>query len=716
MSTPPPRQPEEAIGPSSRHELRRRLQEFETLLELLPVGVFIAQDRDCRHISTMNPAGATMLGLAPDANASKTGPDSERLPFRVLQRGVEVSGDDLPMQRAARTGAPVFGEECEVVHHDGSSCYLYEYATPLFDSDGAVRGSVGVFVDITARKTAEERLRRQYEQLKVLSEAAGYLLQADDADAMVRGLFERIKDQLGIDAYFYFVVDASGAALSLTSYAGIPAESARGIERMAFGQSVCGHVAVHRRPVVASHIQDSTDRKLWRLRSFGIRAYACNPLIAGNRLIGTLSFGSRTKNFFNEDELEFMCTLCHYVAAAFERVTLISSLREADRRKDEFLAMLAHELRNPLAPIAHGLNIIQMMCAERPTTRLAHQMMERQVSHLVCLVNDLLEISRITRGAIELRRERIEIGAVVDGAVETSRPFIEAAGHRLHIDMPSEPIWLDADPIRLSQVIANLLNNAAKYTRPGGDIRLSARREGDEAAISVSDTGIGIPPDMLGRIFEMFEQVDRTRRSSQDGLGIGLTLARTLVRMHGGRIEARSEGVDRGSEFTLRLPVSTAETTAAPVTGSAERRLRATHRRILVVDDNVDAAESLGMLLDLLGHQVQVVTSGPLVQQAARDYQPDVILLDIGLPDMDGCEVARRLRADPAFAEVLLVAMTGYGREDDRRRSHEAGFDRHLVKPVSLDALDALLALSGDGALGTSADNQARAAAEVAPT
>jgi signal transduction histidine kinase/ActR/RegA family two-component response regulator len=542
-----------------------------------------------------------------------------------------------------------------------------------------------------------EHLRKQNERLKVLSETAGYLLRADDPGAMVRGLFERIRYELDIDAYFYFVVEKSQTVLRLASHAGIP-ESALGIvERVNFGQSVSGYVALHRRPIVAVHIQERTDPQLRVLKSLGFKSYACYPLLAGERLMGTLGFGSRGKDSFDEDEIEFMRTLCHYVAAAYERVTLVAGLREADRRKDEFLAVLAHELRNPLAPIAHGLEVIRRMCEEKPATLTMHRMMERQVSHLVRLVNDLLEISRITRGTVELRRERVTIRSVVENAIETSKPLIEAARHRFEVDIPIEPIVLNADPMRLAQVIANLLNNAAKYTQAGGEIRLSVRQEGHEAVISVRDSGMGIPPEMLTRIFEMFMQLDRAPRSSQDGLGIGLTLARGLVQMHGGDIEAHSDGVGRGSEFVVRLPVLVAETLCVAPRASQRQRspvCKGSEKgcRILVVDDNVDAAESLAMLLDLLGHEVRVLSAGRQVREIAWNYVPDVIMLDLGLPDLDGFEVARQLRADSAFDDVLLVAVTGYGRDEDRFRSREAGFDRHLVKPVSLDALEALLA------------------------
>jgi len=321
-------------------------------------------------------------------------------------------------------------------------------------------------------------------------------------------------------------------------------------------------------------------------------------------------------------------------------------------------------------------------------------MMERQVNHMVRLVDDLLEVSRITRGKIELRRERVELAAVVQSAVETSRPLIEAAHHQLAINLPLQPLTLEADPVRLAQVIANLLNNAAKFTEEGGQLWLTVRREGDEAVVSIRDTGLGISADMLPRVFDMFAQVDRTLKRAQGGLGIGLTLARTLVEMHGGRVEVRSEGPGKGSEFTVRLPLAVNDD---PV---AEGQPRGTDpppsglcpRRVLVVDDNRDGANSLGLLLKYLGADAHIVYDGPSALEAIRTYRPAIVFLDIGMPGMDGHEVARRVRQEPELAAVVLVALTGWGQEEDRHRSREAGFDHHLVKPVDADALQALLA------------------------
>jgi signal transduction histidine kinase len=369
-------------------------------------------------------------------------------------------------------------------------------------------------------------------------------------------------------------------------------------------------------------------------------------------------------------------------------------LAEMDRRKDEFLATLAHELRNPLAPIRNSLHILRMSCGAGPSSERVLKMMERQVSHMVRLVDDLMEVSRITRGKINLRKERVELAAILRSAVETSRPLIEAARHQLAITVPTEPLTLEADSVRLSQVIANLLNNAAKYTEEGGQIWLTARREGNEVSVSIRDTGLGIPGEMLPRIFDMFAQVDRTLKRSQGGLGIGLHLARTLIEMHGGRIEARSGGPGQGSEFLFHLPLAQADSPGDE--GRSGKRQPQTagecQQRILIVDDNRDVADSLLMLLQFLGADAYVVYDGPSALEALRIYRPSVVFLDIGMPGMDGHEVARKVRQLPEYRDVVLIAMTGWGQEEDRRRSKENGFTHHLVKPVNADALQALLA------------------------
>jgi two-component system CheB/CheR fusion protein len=365
-------------------------------------------------------------------------------------------------------------------------------------------------------------------------------------------------------------------------------------------------------------------------------------------------------------------------------------LRAADRRKDEFLAMLAHELRNPLAPIRNAAQALRLFGPEERGPRHAREVIERQVEHLGRLVDDLLDVSRITSGKVELRKAIVDVAEVVERAVETVDPLVRARRQDLKIALPDEPILVDADAMRLAQVVANLLSNASKYTPEGGSLALSAEAADGQMVLRVKDTGIGIPPDMLEEIFGLFTQVGRSLDRAHGGLGIGLTLVRSLVQMHGGSVEAFSEGIGKGSEFFVRLPAwaegrrpAKAEEFAAP---------RSSPRRILVVDDNVDAAETLAMVLKHRLHEVRTANDGRSALRVASAFLPDVVLLDIGLPDLNGFEVARRLRREPGSRPILLVAVTGYGQRDDRRLAMEAGFDHHLVKPVSPEVLEEIIA------------------------
>ena len=372
-------------------------------------------------------------------------------------------------------------------------------------------------------------------------------------------------------------------------------------------------------------------------------------------------------------------------------------LAAADRRKNEFLAMLGHELRNPLAPLRNALALLGPEDPDLETVRWARDLMGRQVRQMVRLVDDLFDLSRIMQGKLDLRKERIELATVVADAVETARPGVEAKGHELIVSLPAGPMPLDADPVRLSQALTNLLNNAAKYSEPGGRIVLSARREGAEVVIGVRDDGVGIAPEMLPRIFDLFVQEGRSADRSQGGLGVGLALVKSLVEMHGGSVQARSEGLGLGSEFLVRLPAPA--TVAAPGANGDRKPTEARWpcRRILVVDDNKDSANALARLLKrLYGQEVEVAHDGPSALARAATFRPEVILLDIGLPGMDGYEVARRLRGMPGFEAVTLLALTGWGQEEDRRRSLEAGFDHHLVKPVDPEAILDLLTKADD--------------------
>jgi signal transduction histidine kinase len=380
-----------------------------------------------------------------------------------------------------------------------------------------------------------------------------------------------------------------------------------------------------------------------------------------------------------------------------ERERLEQALRAADRKKDEFLAMLAHELRNPLAPLRNALARLQRTGLSEEGTAQSIAMMTRQITLLSRLVDELIDISRITSGRIELMKEPVDLQTIVDGALEVARPLIEQRGHRLSLTLPEHPVELGADRTRVAQVLSNLLHNAAKYTEPNGDISLTAATEGEEIVISVRDSGIGIEPEMLTKIFDMFMQVDRSFERSQGGLGIGLTLAQRLVELHGGRLEARSEGLGKGAEFTVRLPITRMEKAAAgpaPLPAQAE----AGRRRIIVADDNADYAESTAIILRMEGHEVHTAYDGMQTVELADSLRPEVVLLDIGLPKLNGYEAARRIRAMDGMENALLVAISGWGQRRDRELAQAAGFDQHLVKPVDPDVLVQLIARRGAAA------------------
>jgi PAS domain S-box-containing protein len=371
----------------------------------------------------------------------------------------------------------------------------------------------------------------------------------------------------------------------------------------------------------------------------------------------------------------------------------VEALEQAERQMNEFLAMLGHELRNPLAPIRNAVAMMQTSELSEPNLRWARDVIDRQVTHLARLVDDLLDVSRITSGRISLRKEPLALTPIVASAVEASRPLIEARKHTLETLLPDEPLMTEGDLTRLSQIVLNLLNNAAKYTPEGGHLRLSVGEEGGKVVIRVRDTGIGIPADLLPKIFDLFTQGDGSLDRSEGGLGIGLTLVHKLVQMHGGSVEAHSEGPGSGSEFVVRLPLLDAPSPDDATLQDAESSPPTGSRRVLVVDDNHDSAESMAILVEIWGHEVRTAHDGPAALALAAEYRPDVVLLDIGLPGMSGYEVAKRLQELPGLERAILVAVTGYGQQSDRERTREAGFDHHLVKPVKPTHLQELLAI-----------------------
>jgi len=568
--------------------------------------------------------------------------------------------DDLPHNlekfQLLATGGPDFTIEKRYVRKDGSTAWVNNCVTGLRDATGTLVNIVCVTVDISQRKEAEAAL-----------------LETQAESARQRRLYEAILNNTPDLAYIFDLehrfVYANEVLLRMW---GRTWDEAIGKSCLELGYEPW-HAAMHDREIDEVIATKGPIRgEVPFTGTFGRRIYdyIFVPVIGPNGEVEAVAGTTRDVT---------------------ERKATEQALEDADQRKDEFLATLAHELRNPLAPIRSSIHILSMSTRGDSTAERVCEIMERQVAQMVRLVDDLLEISRITRGSIELRREETTLAEIVRTAVDTSQPAIAAGGHQLSVGIPPESITLYGDSVRLAQVISNLLNNAAKYTDRGGQIWLSAERGQGEVVIRVRDNGIGIPTEMAPLVFDMFMQVDRTASRAQGGLGIGLTLVKRLVEMHGGSVHVHSPGPNLGSTFTVRLP-TVAQQAVGPGDGNhVPSTTQKSRRKVLVVDDNRDAAASLGLLLKVLGSEAQVANDGPTALAIMESYRPEIVLLDLGMPGMDGLQVAERIRAAGLHPNVKLFALTGWGQEADRERTRAAGFDHHLVKPVSMEQIEEIL-------------------------
>ena len=578
---------------------------------------------------------------------------------------------------------PVATIEHEVVAPGGGIRWQQWTDRGFFDEHGRIVEYQAVGRDITARKRSEEALEATRQQFMSLANHVPVHVWMDDEHHRVQFVNARYREYVGL----------TGDDLPDGWLNEIHPDDAQAY--LAFMLTMDTAWASRRAPIVRRtehHTQVRLRRHDGEYHWFDVIAL---PRFEGDRFVGYL--GCRidiTERKRAEEE--------HRLLEAQKQVA--AALREADRRKDEFLAMLAHELRNPLAPVSTALELMRHLELPDATLRWARDVMSRQVGQLTRLVDDLLDLSRITRGTINVQMEPLDLRSVLSHAVETSRPLIAERGHRFSTDVAPGGLRLRGDGVRLAQLVSNLLNNAAKYTDAGGSIHLSAQRDADDIVLSVRDDGVGIAPDMLERVFDVFVQVERSRDHAQGGLGIGLTLVKRLVELQGGTVEARSGGPGRGSEFVVRLPALIEAEPACEVAVDSRPLAGWEHGlRILVVDDNADSADAMARLLALEKHEVQVVYDGASALLAVERGLPDVVLLDLALPGMDGLQVAHELRRREDASRVLLVAMTGFGRDEDRRRTAEAGFDHHLVKPVDFAALGAVLAGSRRDAMISSA-------------
>jgi PAS domain S-box-containing protein len=612
---------------------------FSTALKSIGDAVIATDDRS--RVLYMNPVAEALTGWSGAAAHGK--PLAEV--FQTVNEATGKPGED-PVAKVLATGQCVGrANRTVLIARDGKYLPIDESAAPVVDDQGHATGIILVFRDVTEKTQAA----LMTERLAAIIESSDDIIASKTLDGVLTSWNRGAERILG-----YTAEEVIGRHVSMLMPPELVEDMPRILDRIRRGEKV-------------DHYQTRRRRKDGRIIDVSLTVSPIRD--ASGRIIGASKIG---RDITQEKVIEV------------ERL-------EADRRKDEFLAMLAHELRNPLSAINSAAQLLGKLEAEKEL-EWANEVIVRQVKHLARLIDDLLDVSRISRGKIQLRKEPIDLAPVVHSAVDAVRPLLEERKHELSVTLIDRELLLEADPLRVEQILINLLTNAAKYTDSGGRIWLTARREGAEIVVTVRDTGIGITPELMPRVFDLFTQGDRTIARSEGGLGIGLTLVRKLAEMHGGTVTAESEGSGKGSAFTVRFPALEKPRPSAPSRGGTLLRAGRLNSRVLVVDDNVDNARGLSRLLTLLGHDVRAAHDGEAAIEAARAHRPEIVVLDIGLPGMDGYEVARRLRTEACCQDALIIAASGYGQPDDLRRSREAGFDHHLVKPIDYDALMVLFA------------------------
>ncbi len=639
--------------------LRESERRFRDMIDSLPAAIYTT-DAEGR-LTHFNPAAVQLAGRIPDLDH-----DRWCVSWKLYHAdGSPMKHEDSPMAMALKEGHSVRGIEAIIERPDGTRLWFTPFPTPLLDPEGQVTGGINMLLDITERKRAEEDLLRNEALFStIINQSPGGVYVVDD---------------------FFRIYQASMQAKSLFAAAEpVIGRDFTEVMRILWGAEIGEQLAVvFRRTLETGEPYKSSRFTEKRHDLDDDRSYdwQIQRILLPNGKHGVVCyFSDVTSQQILENNL----------------VARSAALAQADRAKDEFLAMLAHELRNPLAPMRNAAEILSGGSGPEERQQ-AQRIISRQIENMSRMIDDLLDVSRITEGKIELRKEPVELELILRSAASLARPGCSSHNQELTVHYPARPVRLIADATRLEQVLGNLLGNACKYGGEGCRISLSAEldtsREAPEVVIRVKDDGVGINPELLTRIFELFVQGSRTLDRAHGGLGIGLTLVQRLVTMHGGSIEARSEGLGRGSEFIVHLPVLEGSVPPPPPTGPLGRPAKPL--RILIVDDNVDAAESMAMLQQIRGHETRTVHTGPDAVRVASEFLPEVVLLDIGLPGMDGYQVARRLRVMPGVEDAFLVAMTGYGSYNDRLRAKEAGFDEHLAKPADLDVLSKWLQACG---------------------
>jgi PAS domain S-box-containing protein len=679
-------------------EAREGERRFRDMIDALPAAVYTTDASG--RITHYNPACVAFSGRKPEL-----GTDHWCVTWKLYYPdGTPMPHDKCPMAIALQERRIVHGAEAIAERPDGTRIWFTPYPTVLYDDAGEIVGAINMLVDITERKRALEQLAAELADSKLLQALSAEMTREGNVEALYEKIMDAAVAIMRSDFASMQVLDESQDALRLLAYHGFEPSFGTTFALVSpETRTSCSVARQTARRVVVPNVETcdfivatpSLDHHL----EAGIRAVQSTPLVSRDgALVGMISTHWKQPHQPSERDLRLLDILARQAADLIERNKAkekaqqqAAELLDLHRRKDEFLAMLSHELRNPLAPIANAVQLLRLENDPSPIQEQARTIIERQVGQLTRLIEDLMEVSRMSTGRIHLQEERLDLRGVVGRAVETVRPLIAQRRHALTVSLPDAPIWLLGDAGRLEQVMVNLLSNAAKYTDEAGHIWMGLEQVGDEAVLRVRDTGVGIAAELLPRVFELFTQGERSLDRSKGGLGVGLALVRQIVQLHHGRVEANSVA-GQGSEFIVRLPVVGAPPSAAREISAAHTEPAHGRCKVLVVDDNVDCLYSMQTLLARVGHEVATALDGPSALEVARTFAPQAVLLDIGIPQLDGYEVARRMRAEESLCGVLLIATTGYGQEVDRQRSYEAGFDHHLVKPLDFKKVRELLA------------------------
>ena len=646
-------------------ELQQQREWFE--VTLASIGDAVITTDTSGNVTYLNGVAEAMTGWS---SSEAKGKPLERV-FQIVNENTRQPVGN-PIHKVLQSGLIVglANHTALIRRSDQEVLAIEDSAAPIRNSIGEIAGAVMVFRDVTARRRAEAATEEIRRHLAAVVESSDDAIISKDLNGILISW-----NPGAVRMFGYRPEEAIGRSITLIIPPDHLNEEPAILERLRRGERI-------------DHYETVRQRKDGTLIDVSL---SVSPIRDGNgKVIGAAKIARDiTHQKRAEAQLRDLYQAAQREIKNRERAEI--ALRDNDRRKDEFLATLAHELRNPLAPIRQAALISKAAAATDAQKRWSHDVINRQVHNMALLLDDLLDISRVTRGTLELRTQLTELAAIVDAAIETARPLIEAKRHRFAVHMPPEPVRLVADPLRLAQVLANLLTNAAKYTDPQGQITLRAASTADSITISVTDTGIGIPPDALEEVFAMFSQVKSAQDRSEGGLGIGLALAKGLVELHKGKLEVRSAGNGLGSEFVVRLPSHMLHVAPQDQPAASSSTQAPVKRRVLIADDNQDAAASLAMLLRLEGHEVTVVHDGREALSVIGTGQPEVVLLDIGMPEIDGYEVARRVRQQPQGRAITLIAVTGWGQMADKERALAAGFNHHFTKPIEPEKLNQLL-------------------------